>query len=146
TKSHEDEYRSFVRLRVASWAPSVNQSFGNVLICVNAPVAQKRPVRALNVELPEIHFGHQDLLFADAAFRDELPRRVGDKALAPKLDSLTRMAIGRGFVADAVGDGDVHAVGDGVRALNRFPGGMLPFAVFSFFRRLPADGRWVKQN
>ena len=49
-------------------------------------------------------------------------------------------------MADAIDRGDEAAVGDGVAALHRFPGGMLGVAVFRFLRRMPADRGRIKKN
>src|SRR4030095_12090666 len=99
----------------------VNHPFCNVLISVDPAVAQERPVRALRVDLTEIAFDHQDGLFRDAGLRNDLTRRVGDEALSPELNAAMRISVRRRLMSDAVGDSDINAVGDGVRALDCLP-------------------------
>src|SRR5207249_1591462 len=53
--------------------------------------------------------------------------------------------IGR-FVPDAIRHGDVAAVRDRVRALDRLPRVVLPLAEFFFLARMPADRRREKKN
>ena len=48
--------------------------------------------------------------------------------------------------SDAVRRGDVHAVGDGVAALDRAPGVDLRRAELGFLRRMPADRRRIEQD
>ena len=50
------------------------------------------------------------------------------------------------LVADAVDGGDVAAVGDGVAALDGFPGVVLLRAVLGFLARMPADGGGVEED
>src|SRR5262249_28735232 len=50
------------------------------------------------------------------------------------------------FQADAVGGGDVAAVGDGVAALHQFPRVVLRFAVLGLFLGVPADGGGVEED
>src|SRR2546422_5716874 len=131
---------------MASWTLLVNHPFRNILISVNPAIAQKRPVRALRVDLAEIAFCHQNGLFRDAGLRNDLSRRVGDEALPPELNAAPRISVRRRLMSDAVGDRDINAVGDGVRALDRLPRRMLALAVFGFLAGMPADRGRVEQN
>src|SRR5690348_11946436 len=49
-------------------------------------------------------------------------------------------------MADTIHGGDIHAVRNGVGALNRAPGIMLRFAELRFLRRMPADRRRIKKH
>src|SRR5262245_44298290 len=100
---------------------SINQSFRDVLISVNPPISQKRPVSTLHVDLIEIAFCDQDLFFAGARLRDDLSRWIGDKALAPEFDAVAGMASRSRLVPDAIRNCNVYAVRDGVCPLDRLP-------------------------
>ena len=83
----------------------------------------------------DVHFGEvngddEDFLLIDAGFGEDLAGGAGDEALAPEFEAVAADGF---FQADAVGDGDVAAVGDGVAALDEFPGAVLVDAVFGFF-------------
>ena len=78
-----------------------------------------------------------------AGFGENFAGGAGDKALAPEFDAV---AADEFFVADAIGDGDVAAVGDGVAALDGFPGGVLALAVFAFSRRDASRWRWDRKG
>src|SRR4029078_1120542 len=58
------------------------------------------------------------------------------------LDATVRGA----FMTHAVDGAHVHAVGDGVTPLNRFPRGLLLRAVLRFRRREPADGGGIEED
>ena len=64
-----------------------------------------------------------------AGFGEDFARGAGDEALSPELDAFA----GQLFVPDAVGHHDVTTISDGMGALDRLPGRMLPLAQ----RRLP---------
>ena len=49
-------------------------------------------------------------------------------------------------MTDAVGYGDVTAVGDGMAALDRLPGGVLPLAKVCLLAGVPANGGGEEQN
>ena|SRR6516164_10043053 len=95
---------------------------------------------ARRIHLRQVDSRDQDLLLVRRGSRDDFSRSPGDKALAPKLDAVA----GELFMADAVGDGQVTAVGDSVAALDCFPRIMLASAVFGFFGRMPADRGWIE--
>ncbi len=94
------------------------------------------------VDPAQVERRHQDLLLVGAGFGEELAGRPGDKALAPKLDAVA----GQFFVADPVRDGDVASVGNGVAALDGFPGGVLQGSRRGLLRRMPPDGGRIKEN
>ena len=92
----------------------VRETLGEIAVSVNAPVTQKRPVRAGHVHFREVNWDEQVLFAVHAGFREDLPAGAGDEALAPELNAV---AADGAFEADAVGDRDVAAVGDGMAAL-----------------------------
>ena len=100
-------------------------------------------MRPLRVERVEVGFDDEDFLGGRRRLRDDLPSRIDDETLPPKLNPVTAV---RRFVADAVGHGDVAAIGDGVGALDGFPRVVLPRAVLRFFAGVPADGGGEKKN
>jgi hypothetical protein len=61
-------------------------------------------------------------------FGEDFAGGAGHETLAPEFNAFAREF----FVADAIGHGDVAAVGDGVAALDGFPRVVLAFAVFFF--------------
>ena len=74
---------------------------------------------------------------------------IRDKRSAPELESNAGSAVAADvsmFVAHAVDGGDVHAVGDGVGALDGLPRLILGRAEALFFRRMPADGGGIKEQ
>ena len=118
----------------------IDQALIDFGVSIYAAVAQKRPVRALLVHPAPIDFGDHDLFPVDGTLCDDFAVRAANKALSPEFDPV---AAGRRFVTDAIRDGDVTAVRDGVTALDRFPGGMLRRAVLLLSRsdasRSPSD-------
>src|SRR5438128_1357033 len=126
-----------------SGSGSINPPPGEPRISVDSPVAQERPVRAGDVHLGEIN-GHDEIfLFVFAGFGQDFARGAGHEALAPEFDPL---AAGGPFEADAIGDGDIAAVGHRVAALNQFPGVVLVRTLLFFLPRMPADGRRIQQD
>ena len=123
---------------------SINEPLAHVAIGVDAPVAQKRPVRALFLHAPEIDVHDaRSPPRATPALARICPGGIAHKALAPELDA--RPAHGR-LVPNAVDRRHVAAVGNRVAALDRFPAGMLPVAVLFLFAGMPADGRRDKRK
>ncbi len=115
----------------------IEQTFGEAGVGVDAAVAEEGPVGAGDVHLGEVHGDDEDFLLFDAGLGEKLAGGAGDEALAPELDAVAASGF---FQADAIGDGDEAAVGDGVAALDEFPGAVLVGAVFGLF---PADAsRW----
>src|SRR5262245_16164177 len=89
---------------------SVYQPFGEVTVSVYAAVAQERPVSAGGVHGCEVNGNDQDLFLIRAGFGKDFARGAGNEALAPEFNSVP----GEFFVPDAVGHGDVAAIGNGV--------------------------------
>jgi len=102
------------------------------------------------VDFRQVAIHEQDLFFVDAGTLDDLAVGAGDEALAPELDAVLagEAAVGCGdfFDADAVGGGDVAAVGDGVASLDQFPTFVLGVSEFFLFRRVPADGGRIEKD
>jgi hypothetical protein len=94
------------------------------------------------VHFAEVEFDDEEFFVFRASFGEDFAGGAGDEALAPEFDAVA----GEFFVADAVGNGDVAAVGDGVAALDGFPGTVLALAVFFFLGGMPADSGWIEEN
>jgi len=94
------------------------------------------------VDFAEVEFDDEGFFLCDAGFGEDFTGGAGDEALTPEFDAVADDF----FVADAIGNSDVAAVGNGVAALDGFPGGMLSLAMFFFFRRMPADGGGIEEN
>src|SRR6185437_6321762 len=122
---------------------SVKQPFRQPAVSINSSVTQERPVSAGHVHFVQVHRHYQILFSVCAGFGKELSRSAGHKALAPELDTVTAR---RALKSGPVRDRDVAAVGDGVTALNHFPGVVLGHAVFPFLARMPANGSRIKKN
>ena len=95
------------------------------------------------VDAIPFHVGHNNLFSIHRTLGDDLAIRPANKTLAPKLNAV---AVGRGFMPDTVCGCDVTTVRNRVTALNRFPSRILGRAEFLFFRRMPADGCWIKND
>src|SRR5271154_5294012 len=109
----------------------------NATIGIDAAIAQERPIAPRLFLQLWIDFRDQNLFLVARGFFQEFAEGIGDEAATKKLDAVAGGAVDF-FEADAIGTGDVDAVGDGVRALNRFPGGALRFTKGGFFLRMPA--------
>src|SRR5207244_12240913 len=79
------------------------------------------------------------------SFRNHLAKRIGDKRISPELQSGVAI-LWMPFETDAIDNGGVHSVGDGMTTLNRFPGVQLRRAEFRFLVRTPADARGIKNH
>src|SRR5690348_3039234 len=80
---------------------------------------------------------------------DDAAEGIAKKRAAPELQAVALRAIAADvaeLVPNPVHHPDEHAVRNGVRALDGPPGVLLRFPIFSFFVRMPTNGRWVKQN
>src|SRR5207244_4221673 len=77
----------FVSFVVYSIVRCFDQSFGDVLIGVNAAVTQERPVRALDIKPIEVALGHNNLFAFDSGFGNELARWITYKTLAPEINA-----------------------------------------------------------
>src|ERR1019366_2372239 len=74
---------------------------------------------------------------------------IAEKRSAPEFKALARCGISlnvAGFKANAIDDAHINAIGNRVSALNRSPGVMLRDSKFGLLRRMPSDGRRIKQN
>ncbi len=78
-----------------------------------------------------------------AGLGEEPAERIGDERVAEELDALGARLV---LVADAVGRGDVDAVGDRVRALHRPPGVDLRGAPLVLLGRMPADRGRIEEH
>jgi len=77
-------------------------------------------VRARRVHFGEVNGHNQNFLLIRRCFREDFAGGSSHKALSPKFQAITAHA-GNFFQADAIGNGDEAAVGDGVAALDDFP-------------------------
>ena len=98
-----------------------------------------------DVHLGEVNLHEHHLLFLDRGFGEKLPGRAGDETLAPELETIATDSLDF-LVPDAVDRGDIATVGNRVRALDELPCAVLVDAVFSFLRRMPADGGRVEND
>src|SRR5205085_1523895 len=114
----------------------------NARIGVNAAIAQERPVAADLLDAAAVAF-HDERLFAILRrFRQHLAERIGNEGRAPKLEAAIRGAL----KTDTVYGGDIDAVRNGVRTLDRAPCVVLGCSVLLFFSRMPADGGRIEQH
>src|SRR5690349_4758280 len=117
----------------------------NRLVGINAPIAQERPIAAGVFAFGRIAFNDENLLVAVGGFRNDLTERIGDKGITPKLQSGIPI-LWMAFKADAIYHSGVHAVGNGVAALNRFPSFQLPRTELDFLVRVPTDAGGIKNH
>ena len=85
---------------------------------MGATIPEERTIGKLLEAVARNDFLHEDFLLVDPGLADDLPRSIGDKALAPELDAI---AANGALQADPVGHGDVAAIGHGVGPLDGFP-------------------------
>ena len=123
-----------MRMRVSSLPPAFHQ----ILVSVDAAVAEERPDAAEILDLFEVEIVGEDFLVFDGGFGDEFTVGIGDEGLAPELGAV----VGAG----AVDGGEVATVGDGVAALHGFPGAVLGGSEAGFFRRQPTDGGGIDED
>ena len=120
-------------------------AIGDDGISVDAAVAEKRPIPASLFALGRIALDNENFFLVVGGFRKNLAERIGDERIAPKFDA--RIALVRlAFKADAIDDGYIGAIGDGVGTLNGFPGIQLSGADLRFLVRVPADTGGIKNN
>src|SRR6266566_347103 len=130
-------------LRRAKRLQSIDHSSLQASIGIHSPVPQKWPVRPMFVDAIPFYIGHDNLFSIHRTFRDDFSARSSDKALPPKLNSISTC---RRFVADAICSRDITAIRNCVTALNCFPGRILGRTEFLFFARMPADCCWIKND
>src|SRR5205814_1382519 len=92
----------------------IHEPPGKPFVSIDAPVPQERPVGAGDVHFAQIHRDNEVFLFVGAGFGEDFARGARDKALSPELDAVAARGA---FETDAIGDGDIAAVGNGVAAL-----------------------------
>lgn len=114
-------------------------------VSVDSAVTEEWPVLALDFDFSEVNRNDEDFFFSFGSTGEDLARGVGYEALAPELDAVA-ISGWDFFETDAVGGGDEAAIGDGMGALDGFPGVVLAFAELEFFSGVPADGSWVEEN
>jgi len=115
---------------------------GDSAISIDAAVAEEGPVAANFFHLPGIAFDDQDLFPIMRCFGENAAEWVTDKRGAPEFET----PIGGSFEADTIDGCDVNSIGNGVGALDGFPGVVLGSAELGFLRGMPADGGGVEQN
>src|SRR6185312_2432040 len=117
---------------------SVAEAPQQVVIGVNAAVAQEGPDSAHLLAAPQVDVGQQQFPRAGPGLGQELTLRADDETAAPEVDAGTGPA-GIRFEADAVAGEHRHAIGDGMAALHGNPG----VALAGLFRLvvvwIPAD-------
>src|ERR1700690_1047585 len=59
---------------------------------------------------------------------------------------MSRLTAREHFEPGAIDRHDIASVRDRMTLLDRFPGRLLPLAVFRLFRRQPSDRRWIDQD
>ena len=74
-----------------------------------------------------------------------MAERISDERISPEFEARVSLFL-IAFVADAVDNGDISAVSDSVRALNRAPRIELCGAELGFFFWVPADAGGIKDN
>src|SRR5713226_5083057 len=114
-------------------------------IGVDAAVAQKRPVAASFFALCGVAFNHQNFFLIVGCLGNNLAEGVSDKGISPEFQSrvsLFRLA----FESYAIHHGSVHTVGNGMSALNRFPGVELCGAELRLLVRVPADAGGIENH
>src|SRR5579872_5385010 len=92
---------------------SITKSAREVLIRIDAAVAQEWPVAPRAFDLAEVAFDDQYLLGARACLTDNFPERIGVEGRPPKFQIV--------FDTNPIGHRDKHSVGDRMAALNRDP-------------------------
>src|SRR5580700_1400128 len=122
----------------ASLVPSL-EDWG---VGIDAAIAQKRPVAACFFDARGIAFDDEDFFLVGGTFGEDAAKWIGNEGMPPEFEA----AFGSALEPDAIHSRDEHAVGDGVRALNRAPGVELRRAEFLFLRRMPANRRGIKNN
>src|SRR5437879_2589144 len=107
-------------------------------VSINAAIAEKWPVAARVFAFCGITLDHEDFLFVIGRFSGDLAERIGDERVSPEFEAgiaVSRLAL----ETDAIYDGDVDPVGDGMRALDGFPRVKLRGTEFRFFVWVPSD-------
>jgi hypothetical protein len=104
-------------------------------VAVDAAVAQKRPVAADLFYRAQVDFRYEDFFFIVRSLGDDAAERIAEEGGTPELQPISRGSFAAdvtGFVSYPIYDRHVHAIGDGVGALNGSPGIMLRLAELGF--------------
>src|SRR5437899_575393 len=112
---------------------------------VDAAVAQKGPIAARVFAFCGVALDDEDFFLVVRSFGENLAEGVGDERIAPEFQAwiaFFRLA----FESHAIDDRGVDAVGNGMAALNRFPGVKLCSAELRLFVRVPADAGRIKNH
>jgi hypothetical protein len=83
------------------------------------------------------------------SLRNDAAERIGEEAASPELQARAFGAVAAYvavFMSDAVDSGDIHAVGNGVGALDGLPGLVLRDAELIFLSRMPADRGGIEKH
>src|SRR5262245_4666849 len=97
----------------------VDESFLNITVRINPTIAQERPAATNLFDTGRIDLANYDLLTFRICFGNNDAERIAKESTSPKLDS--RGVRNRNFMSNAIYSGDVNAIRDGVRSLDRSP-------------------------
>src|SRR5579862_6039562 len=102
----------------------VDKPAGDGRVTVDAAIAQKRPVAANIFKRLKVDFADQDFLAVVGGFGQHAAEGIAEERSAPEFQTLAGSRLSAdvaGFEADAIHNGDLNSVGNGVRALNGAP-------------------------
>src|SRR5439155_324781 len=115
------------------------------LIGVDAAVSQERPVSARVFAPGGIAFDDEDFLFVSGGFGNHLTEGIGHKGISPEFQS--RIALfGFAFESDAIHNGCVNSVRNGMPPLHGPPRIELRGAALRLFVWVPSDTSRVKNH
>src|SRR5439155_1707656 len=115
------------------------------LIGVDAAVSQERPVPARVFAPGGIAFDDEDFLFVSGSFGNHLTEGIGHKGISPEFQS--RIALfGFAFESDAIHNGCVNSVRNGMPPLHGPPRIELRGAELRLFVWMPSDASRVKNH
>jgi uncharacterized protein (TIGR00730 family) len=119
---------------------SASVALGEVGVGIDTAVAEEMRPDAAEIldDAPKVEVVVEDFLVFGGGLGDDFAVGIGDERAAPELGSVVGAA--------AVDGGEVAAVGDGVAALDGFPGAVLGLAESGFFLGQPADGGGVDED
>ena len=140
------------RLRIRAYTILPGQSLSLLVICavaVDAAVAQERPVAADVFHHTEVNFADQNFFLVVRGLGDDAAERIAEERCAPEFQAISGSGIApdvSGFVSHTIYHRDVHAVGDGMGALDGAPGVVLRLSELRFLRGMPADRGGIEQD